>query len=194
MSLELVNTIAALTTAAVITATAIAALVQLRHMRASNQIAGFLTLRTVLDDDAHRRALALLRREGDVTREDGYREFVAAATSGRPTSNEVRYQDVYDAVGLVCNAFEVMGTLVRNGVVDRRMFLEQYCFTISGMWSRLEPYVVLQRKSTHDDGVWEDFEYMTVLSREFIKEHLSIYPAGVPRLLPSYAAKEPRVL
>lgn len=186
MTVELVNTIAALTTAVVITATAIAALVQLRHMRASNQIAGFLTLRNVLDDEAHRQALAVLRREGDITKEEGYRAYVAASTSGRPTPDQPRYQDVYDAVGLTANAFEVIGTLVRNGIVDRRLFLEQYCFTVSGYWSRLEPYTALQRATTHDDGVWEDFEYMAVLSREFMKEHASVYPAGVPHLLPRF--------
>ena len=49
MSLELVNTIATMTTAAVIGATAIAALVQLRHLRAANQITALLAVQNELD-------------------------------------------------------------------------------------------------------------------------------------------------
>jgi len=52
MPLELVKTIAAILTTTVIAATAIAVTVQLRHMRAGNQSAGFMTLRNMLDDDA----------------------------------------------------------------------------------------------------------------------------------------------
>lgn len=51
MSLELSNTLATLTTTIIIAATAVAAIVQLRHLRASNQIAGQLALRQVLLDD-----------------------------------------------------------------------------------------------------------------------------------------------
>jgi hypothetical protein len=186
MSLELVNTIAALSTTAVITATAVAALAQLRHLRAGNQIAGFLTLRTMLDDESHQQALALLQREGDLTRDEAFRAYAAAVFAGTAADHE-RFRALRAAVGMLGNSFEVMGTLVRNGVVDRRMFLEQYCGTINGMWRRLEHYIAMEREIQHDDGIWEDFEYLAALSAAFIAEHPSVYPHGVPRLLPSYA-------
>jgi hypothetical protein len=48
MPLDFVNTVAAILTTTIIAATAIAALVQLRHMRAGNQIAGFMTMPRML--------------------------------------------------------------------------------------------------------------------------------------------------
>ena len=49
MSVELVNTIATLGTFVVIAATAIAAIVQLRHMRGSNQITALNKLRETME-------------------------------------------------------------------------------------------------------------------------------------------------
>jgi hypothetical protein len=186
MPLELINTIAALTTAAVIVATAVAAIAQLRHLRAGNQIAGFLTLRTMLDDDAHQRAIAVLEREGDLTRDQAYLAYTRAVFSNDAIPGGDRYREVRAAVVMIANSFEVMGTLVRNGIVDRRLFLEQYCSTIMNMWKRLEPYIAAAREIQADDGIWEDFEYLTALSRTFIAQHPSVFPKDMPRLLPSY--------
>lgn len=190
MSLELVNTIAALTTTAVIAATAVAALAQLRHLRAGNQISGFLTLRTMLDDDAHQRAIALLEREGDIAHDQDYQVYSKAVFGNAPVPTNQRFRDVRAAVVMIANSFEVMGTLVRNGIVDRRLFLEQYCSTIVNMWRRLEHYIAAAREIQKDDGIWEDFEYIAALSKEFMVEHSSVYPKGVPRLLPSYQKKQ----
>ena len=44
MSLELINTFATLLTVAIIAATAVAAMVQLRHLRAGNQINAMLAI------------------------------------------------------------------------------------------------------------------------------------------------------
>jgi len=189
MSLELVNTIASITTIVVIAATAVAALAQLRHLRAGNQIAGFLTLRTMLDDDAHQRSSALLEREGNVARDQEYQAYLRAVFANVPTPDDEHFREVRTAVVMLGNAFEVMGTLVRNGIVDRRLFMEQYCTTIVNQWRRLEPYIIAAREAQHDDGIWEDFEYITALSREYIAKYPSVYPKEMPRLLPSYQTK-----
>ncbi|MBV8171828.1 MAG: DUF4760 domain-containing protein [Candidatus Eremiobacteraeota bacterium] len=189
MPLELVNTIAAILTTTVIAATAIAATIQLRHMRAGNQIAGFMTLRNMLDDDAHQRADAVLVREGDLTNDETFRTYLTARAKREAVTPNDRYAEVYSALTMTANAFETLGTLVRNGVVDRQLFLEQYCSVVLGSWRRLEPYIALVRAAQNDDGTWEDFEYMAVLSERFIEEHPSMYPPGMPRLLPSYAKK-----
>jgi hypothetical protein len=190
MSLELISAVASLTTAVVIGATAIAALIQLRHMRASNQITGFLTLRNMLDDDAHQRALALLHREGDLSQDEGYRSFVADDAALKPTGGQTHYEEIRAAVLMMANSVEVIGTLVRNGVVDERMFFEQYFGTIDGLWLRLQGHVALERGMHHDDAIWEDFEYLAARSRQFAQEHPSVYPASVPHLLPRQVKKE----
>lgn len=63
MSLELVNTLATLATFLVIAATAIAAIIQLRHARCSNQIAALTELREISIKQELRVALHFIRRE-----------------------------------------------------------------------------------------------------------------------------------
>ena len=189
MPLELVNTIAAILTTTVIAATAIAATVQLRHMRAGNQIAGFMTLRNMLDDDAHQHANSVLVREGDLTNDAGFREYLALRATRRDVLENERYEQLYSAVTMTANAFETLGTLVRNGVVDRQLFLEQYCTAVLGSWRRLQPYIALVRAAQQDDATWEDFEYMAALSERFVSKHPSMYPPNMPRLLPSCLKK-----
>lgn len=184
MSLELLTALASLTTAIVIGASAIAALVQLQHMRASNQITGFLTLRTMLDDVAHQRAITLIHREGDISQDKDYRAFVADNAARKPTHGQERYENLRLAILLIANAFDVIGTLVRNGVVDDRLFFEQYCGPIEGLWQRLQGYIVLERAVHQDDGIWEDFEYLAARSRRFALAHPSSYPKDLPRLVP----------
>jgi len=188
MSLEVVNTVATLTTTVVIAATAVAALAQLRHMRAGNQITGFLTLRAMLDDETHQRAIASLEREGDISHDPDFLACDRAVFAGKPMEGSERTREVRAAVMMVGNAFEVMATLVRSGIVDRRLFLEQYCATIINMWSRLEPYIAVIREIHSDDGLWEGFEYLAVISQAYMAKYPSIYPKGVPRLLPSAVA------
>ncbi|HEY7993029.1 MAG TPA: hypothetical protein VID24_02320 [Candidatus Eremiobacteraceae bacterium] len=105
MPLELVKIIAAILTTTVIAATAIAATVQLRHMRAGNQIAGFMTLRNMLDDDAHQHANRVLVREGDLTNDAGFREYLALRATRRDVVENERYEQLYSAVTMTANAF-----------------------------------------------------------------------------------------
>jgi len=56
MSLELLNTLATLATCLVVATTAIAALIQLRHLRASNQIHGQLAINALIQSEEFRRA------------------------------------------------------------------------------------------------------------------------------------------
>lgn len=57
MSLELISTLAAVGTFFVIAATAIAAVIHLRHLRASNQLTAFMTVTHRLDDAEFRGVL-----------------------------------------------------------------------------------------------------------------------------------------
>lgn len=189
MPLELMNTIAAILTTTIIAATGIAATVQLRHMRAANQIAGFMTLRNMLDDDAHQHANKVLVREGDLTDDAGFREYLALRATQRDLHENERYDQLYSAVTMTANAFETLGTLVRNGAVDRQLFLEQYCAAVLRSWGQLKPYIALIRAAQQDDATWEDFEYMAALSERFVAKNPSMYPLNMPRLLPSYLKK-----
>jgi hypothetical protein len=182
MSLELLNTIASLTTALVIAATAIAALIQLRHMRAGNQISAFLTLRSMLDQPEHRLALALVRLKLDKMLEDpGFRAFLEGTVPEETTPRTDEYQAMSDAARLIGNTYDAVGTLVRNRIIDSRLFFEQYGSVVDRDWLALEVATDYYRRRI-DHRIWEDFEYITALARRFSRERPTTYPHDVARI------------
>ena len=63
MPLDVLNTIGTLITIAIVAATAIAAMVQLRHLRAGNQIAAILAVQNELDSPEFREAEIIVRQD-----------------------------------------------------------------------------------------------------------------------------------
>jgi len=119
MSLELVNTFGTLLTVAIIAATAIAAMVQLRHLRASNQITAMLSIGNQFESAEFRNAATLVRRDLDAALEDpAYREYTIAMTRRtRIPAVPKEYDDLFNAASLVGNTFEELGILVKNGII-----------------------------------------------------------------------------
>ena len=184
MSLELVNTFGTLLTVAIIAATAIAAMVQLRHLRAGNHINAMLSISGQFDGKAFREADLLLRHKLAATLDDPlYRAYlVALARNEPPPTVSEDYVQVRGALALVANTCEELGILVKNGIVDKGMFLDIYGWPISQRWRRLEQHVAFDRAASGNNGLWENFEYLTVLSQDFLREHPSTYLKGVRRL------------
>jgi hypothetical protein len=185
MSLELLNTLATITTTVVIGATAIAAIVQLRHMRAGNQIAGQLALRQVLLDDVFIESMGHVRVEiRDLLKDPQFLEYVRQYHLSSATEGDDRYDRPYLAALRVGRNLENIGNMIRNGLTDRRIFLEQYANLVVMAWDGTEPLLRIRREATGNDATWEDFEYLTVLSRRWISEVRSCYPKGFERILP----------
>jgi hypothetical protein len=185
MSLELLNTLATITTTVVISATAIAAVIQLRHMRASNQIAGQLALRQVLLDDEFIASMGHIRFEiRELLKDPQFLEFVRQYHLSSATDGDERYDRLYSAALRVGRNLENIGNMIRNGLTDRRIFLEQYAILVVMAWDGTEPLLKVRREAAGNDAIWEDFEYLTVLSRRWIAEVRSCYPNGVERILP----------
>jgi hypothetical protein len=185
MSLELLNTLATITTTVVISATAIAAVIQLRHMRAGNQIAGQLALRQVLLDDDFINSMGRIRFEiRELVKDAQFLDYVRQFHLSSAKDDDERYDGPYTAALRVGRNFENIGNMVRNGLTDRRIFLEQYASLVVMAWEGTEPLVRIRREATGNDAVWEDFEYLTVLARRWNSEVRSCYPKGVERILP----------
>jgi hypothetical protein len=188
VSLELLNVIATMLTTVIIGATAIAAIVQLRHLRAGNQIAGQLALRQVLLDAEFWNAIGRVRFEIPVLLDDpAFVKFVREYhLSDATTENDERFDGPYVAALMVGRNLENVGNMIRNGLTDQRIFLEQYADFVVTAWDAVEPLLRLRREATRSDTPWEDFEYLTVLARQWSASRSS-YPKGVARILPSYA-------
>jgi hypothetical protein len=184
MSLELLNTAGTLLTVAIVSATAIAALVQLRHLRAGNQITAMISIGENLGGTAFRDALSLVGLRLATTLDDpAFREYSAALTRGlTPSEVYPEYAEVRSAALLVGNAYEELGILVKNGIVDKTMFLDRYTFVIIRTWNQLEAFNAFNRAVAGDSSLWENFELLTVYSQDWDREHPSDYPKGVRRL------------
>jgi hypothetical protein len=171
LSPEWVTAIATLGTFIVIAASAIAALLQLRHTRGSNQIIALTECRERLESDAFQDArqfisnvLPELLKDQEMLRKLEGRVFPAEL---RPAAN-------------VANFFESMGAFVRFNIIDRTIACNLWCFVVLSSWEALVPVVRIRRRMA--PNVWDNFEYLAALSKRFIERSETTYPKGMPRM------------
>jgi heme/copper-type cytochrome/quinol oxidase subunit 2 len=202
MSLEILNAVAPILTVVIVGATAIAALVQLKHLRAGNQITAMLAIGEELSGKTFSDATDLVRDKlGEAIEDPKFREYEVALSLDQTAPDVDRsYVEVRRASLVVGNGYEELGILVKRGIIDRDMFLDRYCWVISGAWKRLEPVTALGRAAMENDWAWENFEYLAVLAEDWMAKHgAGTYPHGMRRMklsnrwpLPASAAASSR--
>lgn len=175
--LEILNTIAAIGTFIVIGATAIAAVIQLRHMRASNQLEGLLSVLARVEDSNFNAWLTETQRQMPILLSDpGYVRSVLENTFDRSVA--------WLQLG---NSYDWVGSLVKNRLIPEDAFLDVYSFRVVQAWELMEPMTVLARHNV-SAAVWENFEYLYVRALAWSKRHPDgAYPKNVPRAkLPAF--------
>ena len=173
MSLELLNAIAAIGTFVVIAASAIAALIQLRHMSAGNQLDAVLSLERDFRGPEIQESLRYVQTElPDRLRDEGYRAELV----------EIGFVDSRTHLELVaCNWFNAMGTLLKNGLVSERTFMDLFGRLIVYYWSELVPVVALMRRK-RGATQYHDFEYIACRARAWLERFPSgTFPANMKR-------------
>jgi hypothetical protein len=189
MSLELINTLASVATTAIVAAAAIAAMIQLRHLRVNNQIGLQLEIHKTFIDREFWNALGRARVEiPHMAQDPSFAAFARRYHRGAPAEGDDRFEGGYEAGLVVGRTFENIGNMVRNRLTDPRIFFEQYATLVVAAWAATEPIVRWRRRLDRSDLPWEDFEYLTVLSRRWLAEHGSVYPKDVERIIPPVAA------
>jgi len=173
MSLEVVSTAAAIATVVVIAATAIAAIVQLRHLRAQNQLTGLLTVLARVEapqfNEWADQAREIVKSQ---LPDPSYRRSIMDATFERKNNPWLNLANSYDWVG----------SLVKHNLIPADSVLDIYSGRVIQAWSIIEPIVPLVR-SRAGPGVWENFEFLVVRAHEWSARHAGgAYPKGVPRL------------
>ena len=180
MSPEVLTAIGSLVSAGVIAATAIAALIQLRHMHTGNALNAMLTLRSNFSDRQFRNAMDNLRGStlAKAMQDPQFRAFVARKTSApSPAAAELQ-----SSLLLVANLYEVLGSMVLQNIVTMREVGDTYAGSVDYSWHLCEPAIVYMRAVQEDDSVFGAFEYLTVLSRQWHRDYPSVYPPGAPRI------------
>lgn len=185
MSPEYLTALSSIVTAAVITASAVAAVIQLRHMRAGNSMQLILSVRAILEDDEHRHAMNEIRG-GDLQRaldDPQFRRYVYRRLRRLPTKDAPQqFRDLMDAATRLANFFELIGGMMRRGVASGEIFLPNYWWIVLSNWDRMEAWIAMAREYAQSDGLYVDFEYLTVLSRKWADAHPDSYAHGVPRI------------
>lgn len=173
MSQETLATAAAIGTFVVITATAIAAIVQLRHMRAQNQLTGLLTVLARVEDPQFNEWVDGARAMLESRLSDPlYRRSVLDGTYERKNNPWLNLANSYDWVG----------SLVKHNLIPEESLLDVYAGRVTQAWDIVEGIVPLVRKRG-GPGVWENFEYLVVRAREWSALNAQgAYPKGVPRV------------
>jgi hypothetical protein len=182
MTLELMNTLAAIGTFAVITATAIAAAVQLRHLRRNNQLQAVLALRTERATKVLDEAFDFVSTQLHVRLEDA--AFRAELESPRAPSRQ-RHKELN-----VADYFEHVGTYIKKGLIDEDVYFE--LGNPERYWVLLAPAIAIYRRR-RGLSVYENFEYLVLRAREWDKAHPDgTFPRGIQRLEleDSYAGAE----
>ena len=172
MSAEWVTAGATVGTFLVILTSAIAALVQLRHMRGSNQIVALTECRETLESAEFRAAQQFVSFELPKRLQDSAE---AKRVAVLPFVGE------YQAIGTVANFFESMGLFVKSGIIDKDIACDFWSFVILRNWNALAPVVEYARCKT-SPAMWENFEYLAVLAARYTARHPISYPPGWPRM------------
>lgn len=176
MTLEALNAIVGVASLVVFAGTALAALLQIKHLRASNELDAFLRLSDALREPALREAFRFVETDLAARLEDPlYRAELARVGFIDPSAHPEM-----DA----CNWFNQVGTLVKHQLVNERTFLDLFARLVSYYWARLEPAVALVRRE-RGAGQYENFEYLAALAERWRTKHPDgDYPANVPRKTP----------
>ncbi|HZZ66061.1 MAG TPA: DUF4760 domain-containing protein [Candidatus Baltobacteraceae bacterium] len=164
MSAEWVTAIASAGTFLVIAASAFAALLQLRHTRGSNQIIALTECRETLESPDFREAQRFVSYELPKRLADP-QECLRIAL---PQS---QFEGEYQAIDTVANFFESMGTFVKNKIIDADLACDLWSYVVMRNWNALLPIITYVRKDLNAESVWENFEYLALISTIWMQRH-----------------------
>lgn len=173
MNAEWATAIGTIGTFVVITASAIAAMMQLRHMRGSNQIIALTECRETLESADFRAAQRFVSYELPKRLAD---------PAEAPKAVELPFSGEYEAIGTVANFFESMGLFVKSGIIDKHIACDFWSYVVLRNWNALLPVTTYARETLGQKALWENFEYMAALSKDHQERYPSSYPEDMPRM------------
>ncbi|HEX5274201.1 MAG TPA: hypothetical protein VFW34_02920 [Candidatus Rubrimentiphilum sp.] len=171
MTLETLSTAAAVGTFLVIAATAAAALVQLRHLRVSNQLEALLAILSLPYEPILSDSIQFVSHELEARmRDPEFRRELEKPLPDRKVHKELQ----------VCDYYERLGSIVKNGLIPEELYFDNS--TPEQSW-RLLSQVIAIRRRVRGPVVYDNFEYLVARSRAYDRRHPNgNYPASEPRV------------
>ena len=161
-------------TLVVIAATAVAAVIQLRHLRASNQLSALLEILDQWNAPSLREAYA--RFYSDLPARLSDTDF-RADYSNRGSLDRAAHPEM-----LVFDFWEQVGTYAKHGLIDEKILLDIVSAQVYFAWKRAEPALAISR-ATNGPSTGENFEYLAVKAKRFTEKYADgTYPRGLPRM------------
>ena len=167
------STIASVGTFVVIAATAIAAVVQLQHIRRANQLAGLQSAFAMLTEPSVREIVNFVRHDlSDRLKDPAFRESLHRIPIDRRDHPELYLCDMYNHIG----------SFVRSGLIDERIYLQTDWYNVTLYWSLLRDVVAEGRENR--PHTFENFEWLAARARRWMIEHPhGDYPSSEKRML-----------
>jgi hypothetical protein len=158
----------------VIAITAIAALVQLNHIRSANLVSATNAFHDEYEGPELRHAFSFVRTQlKDRLEDPAFRADFRARQLDRAKHPEVA----------ICNFFDKWGAIYRHGAIDRNMFLQHDAHLVLAFWQLLEPVIALMEEHAGSNVDFQQFEYLAVQAQDWITAHpQGDYPQGVRRM------------
>lgn len=174
MNWEEVSAISTFVTMIIIAMSAIAAVIQLRHMRAGNAIAGFLGfMDSWASPEARARQHFVFGGEFDRKFTDpAYRAELTRMQPNRLAHPELEYLDFWES----------LGGFVKMGYFPEDLVMETGGGVGVAAWEKLAPVIALIR-TTRGPTAYDNFEYLVSRARLWEQRHPEgVFPRGTPHL------------
>lgn len=143
-------------------------------MRGGNQIVALTECRETLESDEFAEAQRWISNELPKVLDD--------PAQWRRLTESPMPPDLRPA-NTVANFFESMGAFVQSDILDPELVCAPWSSIIIRAWQRLEPVIMLNRALEDNVSVWENFEFLAVLSQKWIRTHPEgIYPKRLGRM------------
>jgi len=157
----------------VVGAASVAAIVQLRHLRTSNQLNALLAILNEWNLSAVQEALAELLAIPDKMRDPQY----VASLTGPGAIDRVTHREF-----LALDLWEQIGTYCKHGLVDERILLDITSTQAGRCWRCAEPAIALLRQRS-GPAAFENFEYLAVRAQLWERRYPDgTYPRRLPRM------------
>ena len=173
MSGESIGIALSVLTLVVIAATAVAAIVQLRHLRASNQLSALLEILDQWNQAAFQSAYSQFHQNiAEKLADPAYQKLLRSGSSpDRGSHPELLIFDFWEQVGTYC----------KHGLIDEDILLDIVSAQVSNAWKRGWPAIKLIREGGGMSAC-ENFEYLAVRAELYSRRHVDgSYPRGLPR-------------
>jgi hypothetical protein len=170
LTAEYITALASVGTLLVIAATALAAFVQLRHLRTSNVLMVLNAFREAYERPEMSAARdALPKVVARLQDQDSRREL------------EVDTPEWARSVFPLLRLLETLGSYTNRKVVPRDLVCDMWSPVVLWTWTMSEPLIAVMRRTT-GPAMFENFEMLAVLSRRWLDEKHEVYPSNLPRM------------